>query len=360
VTRVARSPRGPARSRVVVRAGLAASLASVLAWSAASPVLASGLLPGNNPRSNIAPLPNFLQAGQCTQTSGTWSCTNPCVNSQLSFPQYTNDPACTAYILRAINSARRAEGVDPMVLPTNWFSLTPEQQLFVIADLERTARGLPPYLGLNNALNAEAHHAARADTDPGLAPGFAVGVDPQGYDGMGGTWASGFSTLGADYFWMYDDGWGGSTSNTSNLACTSPTAPGCWAHRDELLGFDPKFNPGVGLLCRICEMGTGFAMTWGYGSFVDLVELPAGAPPPTSFTWSKDVAPFMPVASSTAPKKKATTPKVESRRVAPRTAWVPWVPPATSSLQCVSPKTRHLFGTPACRPRGPTRQGGTP
>jgi hypothetical protein len=177
-----------------------------------------------------------------------------------------------------------------MVLPSNWYSLTPVEQLFVVANLERTARGMPAYLGLNAALSADAQQAAQTNSDPSVAPGFAIGNDAQGEPGMGGAWAGGFAVLAADYVWMYDDGWGGSAANTSNVACTSPTSSGCWAHRDELLGSDPGYNAGVGLNCQDCEMGTGFAVVDGSSSFVDLIEIPRGAPPAMTFTWSDELA----------------------------------------------------------------------
>ena len=113
-----------------------------------------------------------------------------------------------------------------MVLPSNWYSLTTPEQLFVVANLERTARGLPPYLGINAALSAEAQRAAAAYGDPSLAKGFAAAVDRQGYPAMGGAWSAGFSVLAADYIWMYDDGWAGSVNAMSNIACTSANAAG--------------------------------------------------------------------------------------------------------------------------------------
>ena len=245
-----------------------------------------------NPTSNVKPNPNFLQSGPCTKPGAAWICTNPCVTSGLKWPTLGSGPACTNYILLAINTARRSEGLGPMVLPTNWFSLTARQQLFVVADLERISRGLHPYLGINNALAANAQRAAQINSDPGVAKGFAVAKDAQGYLGMGGAWSGGFSVLAADYAWMYNDGWGGSAALTSNVVCTSAQAAGCWAHRDQLLGYDPRFNPGVGLGCANCEMGTGFAVVRGSGSFVDLVEIPKGVTPPMSFTWAHNVAPF--------------------------------------------------------------------
>jgi len=249
-----------------------------------------------NPVANIAPNPNFLQTGHCTFANGLWGCDNPCVTGSataLSWPGFTNGAACTNYVLEAINNARAAEGVRAMVLPSNWYSLTTAQQLFVVADLERTARGLPAYVGINSALTANAQHAAATNNDPSEAAGFPIGNDAQGSAGFGGAWSGGFTVLAADYVWMYDDAWAGSVAATSNVACTSPHAAGCWAHRDELLGSDPGYNPGVGLGCTTCEMGTGFAMVNGHASYVDLIELPKGALPPTTFTWANDVLPYL-------------------------------------------------------------------
>jgi len=138
-----------------------------------------------------------------------------------------------------------------------------------------------------------AQRAAAAYSDPGIAAGFPIANDAQGSPGMGGAWSGGYSVLAADYVWMYDDGWAGSAGATSNIACTSARAAGCWAHRDELLGSDPGFNPGVGLQCTNCEMGTGFAMVNGKASYVDLVEIPRGTLPPMTFTWANNVLPYL-------------------------------------------------------------------
>jgi len=181
-----------------------------------------------------------------------------------------------------------------MVLPSNWFSLSVPDQLFVIADLERTARGLPPYLGINDALSANAQHAAASNSDPSIAAGFPMANDDQGSAGFGGAWSGGYAVLAADYIWMYDDTWGGTAAKTSNIACTSAGSAGCWAHRDELLGSDPGYNQGVGLGCTNCEMGTGFAMVNAKASYVDLIEIPKGSLPPMSFTWANNVLPELP------------------------------------------------------------------
>jgi len=268
-------------------------VALVVGWTA-SPLSAAGIVPPHNPRVNIAPVPDYLESGACAPITGGWSCPNPCVTSQITFPPYSNTALCSAYVLEAINAARKVESVKAMVLPTNWVHLSAPEQLFVLADLERVGRGLPPYLGLNKNLTAEAQKAAVTSRDPGIAPGFTAGNDPQHYVGFGSTWASAYTTLGADYFWMYSDGWGGSAAATANYGCTSASAKACWDHRDELLGYDPGYNPGVGLSCSTCEMGTGFALVGGRSSFTDLIELPAGKPPAMTFTWATNVAPYLP------------------------------------------------------------------
>ena len=242
---------------------------------------------------NIVASPDFQVSGTGRDVNGVVSYQNPCVSAQSTWPAFTNDPHCTDYVLSAIDHARAIEGLAPMVLPTNWFTLTTAQQLFVVADLERTARGLHPYLGLNATLSAAAQGAAQANADPSLAPGFPVANDTPGVPAMGGAWSGGYSVLVADYVWMYADGWAGNAAATSNIACTSAHAPGCWAHRAELLGSDPGYNPGVGLECANCEMGTGFAMVNGAASYVDLIEAPRGPLPPVTFTWVGDVLPYL-------------------------------------------------------------------
>ncbi len=285
---VAPRPR-PAVARSTRTSPNVASTAAAPALSAA----AQSLLTHLNPSANIAPAPNYLSSGNCVQTANGWSCANPCVTSTMAWPTVDNSVACTAYLLEAIDAARAVEGIGPMVLPSNWYQLSASEQLFVVLDLERTARGLPPYAGINAVLSREAQSAAQAQSDPSRAPGFPLATDAQGYPALDGTWATGFSVLAADYAWMYNDGWGGSASSTSNVDCTSANSSGCWSHRDELLGQDPGFNPGVGLDCTTAEVGVGVAIVNGSGSFVDLIEAPARTAPPMTFTWAADVMPYL-------------------------------------------------------------------
>jgi hypothetical protein len=266
--------------------GVVTVLGSITAASTMNPARAAAVNVKLRLAQNVAAVPNFDSSGYSrTSATGISSFPNPCVGVTRSgrafFVMNSRGVACTLYVLGAINRAHQREGLAPMVLPTNWYRLSTAQQLFVVADLERVARGLPPYLGLNAALSVSAERAAKTARDPGVAPGFAMSA-------MGSTWASAGTVLEADYVWMYSDGWGGTVAKTSNHDCTSAGARGCWGHREVLLGHY------TGLGCTACELGTGFAILNGSNSsYADLLESPAGAPPAMSFTWAKDVQPFL-------------------------------------------------------------------
>ncbi|MGH9067695.1 MAG: hypothetical protein ACRD0J_09435, partial [Acidimicrobiales bacterium] len=77
-----------------------------------------------------------------------------------------NSPACIHGVLSAINKARAREGVVPMILPANYATLTPAEQMFVVISQERTGRGLPAPVGLVSSLDTVAMTAAKSDTDP--------------------------------------------------------------------------------------------------------------------------------------------------------------------------------------------------
>jgi hypothetical protein len=265
--------------------------------------LGIGLLPPANPVGNILSNPNLFSSGTCSLIGTLLSnCQNPCADGATAgglWPILVETLGCTNYSLESVNNAAAQEGVSPMTLPSNFTSLSVPEQLFVVADLERVDRGLPPYLGLVPALSDAAQQAAVSLADPQVPAGFPVAIDGSGYTMMGGAWAGGYqSVLGADFAWMYDDGWGGSPGNTSNIACTSATAAGCWGHRDELLGSDPGFNPGVGLACSDCVMGAGYASAQTNppaasglsSSYTDLVVAPAGPVPAMTYTWNDALA----------------------------------------------------------------------
>jgi hypothetical protein len=135
---------------------------------------------------------------------------------------------CRDDALADINSARQSEGVGPMVLPTDFSTLTVPEQLLVLSDLERLDRGYTVEIeGLSNGLDANA--AASVDSgDPSPNPWYG--------DSYSANWEGGYaSPLEADFAWMYDDGPG-----SGNEDCTSTHTSGCWGHRDDIL--DPSFT----------------------------------------------------------------------------------------------------------------------
>lgn len=214
----------------------------------AQPVATRGMLPPQNPSSNIPPQPNFL---------------NSCSGSE-----YDDSSSCVAATLDAIDNARQAEGLPAMVLPGNWQSLTPQEQLFVATNLERTVRGLPALQGMATSLDEASQAGAAADVDPSPPPGF-------GFVQWGSNWAGAVGNpLEAIYFWMYDDGPG-----SSNIDCTQSDASGCWGHRDNVL---------INLSCDDCVMGVGYVSDayQGTPSWTELL-VEATQQVPLDFSWQQ-------------------------------------------------------------------------
>jgi len=220
----------------------------------AYPQARQGILPPGNPPANIQASPNFL--------------------SDCSGQHFDNSTTCVNATLQAIANGRETEGLPGMVLPTNWYQLSPSQQLFVATNLERTVRGLPPLAAMASALDGAALQGAQQSNDPAPPGGFP-------WSQWGSNWAGAVGNpLEAIYFWMYDDGLG-----SSNIDCQSAGAPGCWGHRDNIL---------LSLSCFPCLMGTGYAATGyqGYPSWAELLVDSVGYPA-VDFSWSQ-VTPYLP------------------------------------------------------------------
>jgi len=216
------TPPGPASS-APTRAPTP-TLAPTRAPTPAHPAITAApavILPPSDPAANIAPSPNFVTC--CSST------------------QYDDSRLCVNATLQAIANARAAEGLGPMVLPANWNSLTPQEQLFVVTNLERAARGLEPLSAMVAPLDAVTQAAALADIDPSVPAGF-------GFVKWGANLAGGFGNpLEVIYFWMYDDGPG-----SINLNCTATNTSGCWGHRNNVLMRMSGSN---------LEVGVGYAPT---------------------------------------------------------------------------------------------------
>ncbi len=214
-------------------------------WTSAG---AAGILPPGNPSSNIGP----------------------------SSDDY----------LQSIDAAQADEGVGPMPISESSFDALPlTEQRFVVVNLERVERGLQPIEYLTSQLNAYAQGGANAGTDPGF-PTALTGGAPVTFGGS--IWAGGLSNvLEADYYWMYEDGYGGLLGNTSNAACGLLSLSECWGHRDIILHTFPNCGTGAPTL----SMGTAYSAS-GYdgGSLAaDLISSCGGEPPDTLMTWNQIV-----------------------------------------------------------------------
>jgi hypothetical protein len=214
-----------------------------------------------DPTRNVVPQPNIYAVCSNPGSVGIWAGT-----------------VCTAAEEAAIDRARAEEGLGPIQLPRGWAQLSPAEQIFVITNIERTDRGLAPFVGLAAELNQEAQVGALHETDalPSvMSPGILQWAS---------NWALAPGPLGADYAWMYQDGWGGSANETFNLACTGPGARGCWGHRQNVL---MRRIPGArGVLVM------GAASAPGPNGWVSLTEVLVQTTQPMKlyYTWAEAVA----------------------------------------------------------------------
>ena len=213
-----------------------------------------GVLPPKNPAHNVSPSPDFLIAASCEHGG--------------------DSAACNTRVLRAVAHARQVlEKFGGMSFSLAAYEkLTPGEQLFVTANLERVERGLPAIVVLTKSLDKVAQAGAHADTDPPLNKVPARLPGGGQWISLGGNWAGGFdNALGADYGWMYDD------------------KGSAWGHRDNVLGKYVSASACGGQRHEIA-MGAGH-VTRGKAYGDSETELFAGicGPTPTDvvITWAK-------------------------------------------------------------------------
>jgi hypothetical protein len=213
-----------------------------------------------DPRANVLPVPDY---------------TRVCANG------LDDSPACIDAALAAINHAHALEGIRPMVLPSGFAQMSVADQLFVVVNLERVDRGLPPFGGLTAALNKNAQRGADDANDP-PDPGQAYVLDDA-------EWAGGSSNgLDADYGWMYDDG-----VNSGNLDCLRRSALGCWGHRKGILD---DFGSGANLVMGAAVNTKGDTHRGDSGGTSMAVTLAVADAPARSFTyaWTQALATMPP------------------------------------------------------------------
>jgi hypothetical protein len=218
-------------------------ISSIAAGVGGAPASATGILPPSNPSVNIAP------------DSGDW--------------------------LTAINNARAQEGVGPMNISEAALAALPmDQQVLTVANDERVDRNPPPINDVTAQLDAYAQGGANAGNDPSFPPALTGGA---GITFGGSIWAGGLtSVLEADYYWMYDDGYSG--SSTTNSACSLSNQTGCWGHRDIILHQFANCPAGPPIL----SMGGAFSAS-GYagGSIAGIFVSSCGAPSDITANWGQ-------------------------------------------------------------------------
>jgi hypothetical protein len=294
------------RRRVVVALLSAVGLLAVTgaqAGAEGSPLRAPATAnPLANPAANRQPPQFSTETGMCSPPPGSssstpsksWDCQSPCLPHYDDFA-FNGSPACNDLLLASINASQAAEHLDGFTLPSNFAHLSVPEQMFVLVNLERISRRVPPLVGLSPYLDPPAQSAAVAAEDPRFQAVFGqvkVWYPPTG--GMyafGGAWSGNqVNTLAAMFGWMYDDGWAGKGA-TRNIACSGPGGSGCWGHRDELLG------EYTGTTCSDCIAGGGYASpaTRGWDeSYVLMLVRPVQFPTPLLFTWDGNVLAKLP------------------------------------------------------------------
>ena len=270
--------RGPVLTGMIW--GLLAAVVCLGALAATRSGPFSALVSTSDPPADIYPNPPFFQ--DCSGTT------------------YDDSSLCVSNTVQAIDNARAQEGTGPMGLPSDWSSLTPEQQMFVATNLERTARGLAPLSAMATRLDQSAESAAAQSRDATVPSDFPSSRWTSNWAGGGG------NPLENIYIWMYDDGPG-----SGNTSC-QPGGSSCWIHRHDIL---------VPLACQPCVMGSGFSPTgWQGGtSWAELLADTTGSPQ-EDFTWAQ-VVPYLPdrseAGSTNSGAMVAPQPNVTSPQPAP-------------------------------------------
>ncbi len=195
----------------------------------------------------------------------------------------SNSTGCAQAILNETNAAVTSQGGQPFYLPPDYTSLSSDEQLFLLTNLDRGAFGLGLVAGLNATLTADAQLGADNLTDPNVSFPFA-------YTDMGwnGNWADDINPLASNFNWMFDDGPG-----SGNIDCTTADPKGCWGHRDNLLTnwnatlADNGWNANGSLSYQLIE-GTGAvpATLAHNGSYTTMMMAVQGTPPVT-YTWNQ-------------------------------------------------------------------------
>jgi hypothetical protein len=209
--------------------------------------------------------------------SAAWAGPDPSSNIMRSrLPmECGTDPTgtiCTDTAVSILNQARATMGEPAYVLPADFDSLSPIQQLFILTNDDRTLYGLPAVPGLTGQLNQDAAAGILTDSDPWPSAGSWMAYTSN--------WAGGFANAALAYdAWMYADG-----LDSGNLDCTDTDPSGCWGHRHDVLW---KFE-GDGPVAMGAAVGTDPGGMRSYTML--LVQGNQGYQPNYTYTWAQAVA----------------------------------------------------------------------
>ena len=218
---------------VLCQLGLGASGALASTGNALQPWPAGSNPPSNYPSkpgteigSAATPLP---QACSSAPTGST------CVNAAVYY----------------LDKARARLGQPAYKLPADFVKLGAVKEDFILTNLDRTLYKLPPIPGLTRALDQDALTTG-VDNGSGADP-HPTGPNIQSYTA---NWAGAFYNLPLAYeAWMFDDGYG-----SFNADCTSPSDPGCWGHRHDILWEFTSYGTGPLAMGAAGVKGRGYAM----------------------------------------------------------------------------------------------------
>lgn len=195
--------------------------------------------------------------------------------------------ACGTAILNQMNTVNKSEGAEKVVLPPDYYQLTPAEQVFVITNLNRLAFGLPAIPAMNADANAYAlgntSSGALGNTDPSVPGALSTGQSVVAWDG---NWAEDINVLSSDFNWMYNDGLG-----SFNIDCTTTKTSGCWGHRDNILENWDTLLTNAGWTSINLAAGAAEVAINGMESITyDAIATTTPAPP--SFTWDTILASY--------------------------------------------------------------------
>ncbi len=170
----------------------------------------------------------FCVGGSLAAAASPWAGADPKSNFQVRrLPSACYQKPTSAVCVNAgvyyLDKARAKLHQKPYRLPADFTKLTPEQQVLILVDLDRVLYKLPPMSGVTAALNRDASIGVRADIDPRSTD--------RDFTQVTSNWAGGYPNIVLAYeSWMYDDGPG-----SPNIDCKTPSSPGCWGHRHDIL-----------------------------------------------------------------------------------------------------------------------------